>query len=126
MKGKTHNKLNFLVAVIISIVYFYKTHTLAPLILFWVGAIYFTYIETPDLDSPSSRVTRLWGPLKFIWGPFRRAGHREILHNIVWAPFILIGFLWMILFVVGIELPKEFIVGGICAIESHITGDKLS
>jgi hypothetical protein len=62
---------------------------------FWLGIIPYTLFITCDLDSEKSIVRRLWGPFGIIWSPFSNAGHREILHNPVWGPFILVCFLWV-------------------------------
>ena len=92
---------------------------------FWLGAIPYTLFITCDLDSEKSIVRKLWGPLGIIWSPFSNAGHREILHNPVWGPFILVCFLWVpITAYYGHQVvPIESIIGAVLMLETHIVTD---
>jgi uncharacterized metal-binding protein len=124
MNGKQHKKTNLLLATILSFLYLYFTKNVAliPLLKFWTGALPCAILLTPDLDT-WSEATKVWGPFKFIWKPFRKAGHREILHNPVWGPFILICFVAVPLHYMGFDLWPETITGMVCMIESHIIVD---
>jgi len=94
---------------------------------FWLGIIPYTLFITCDLDSEKSIVRRLWGPFGIIWSPFSNAGHREILHNPVWGPFILVCFLWVpITAYYGHQVvPTESIIGAVLMLETHIVTDKV-
>jgi uncharacterized metal-binding protein len=133
--GKTHEITNVCLAILLSIYLFYKSYNIISIELISAGILYFTFLENPDLDSPTSRVTQLWGPLGMIWKPFVSSGHREILHSFLWSPMILIGFadicfsaIYMI-YTKHVDLvlimPKEAVAGGVIAIWSHIITDKL-
>jgi uncharacterized metal-binding protein len=126
MKGKNHKKANILLAFLFSFLYLYFTQNLAlePLLKFWFGAALGIYLFSPDLDT-NSNPTKAWGLLKIIWKPFRNAGHREILHNPIWGPFILVCFVGVPLHYVGFELWEETIIGMVVMIESHIVTDKV-
>ena len=89
----------------------------------WIGIIPYTLFITCDLDSEKSIVRQLWGPLGIIWSPFSHAGHREILHNFIWGPFILISFLWIPLTVYGVDVSIESIIGAVLMLETHIVTD---
>lgn len=92
---------------------------------FWLGIIPYTLFFTCDLDSEKSIVRRLWGPFGIIWSPFSNAGHREILHNPVWGPFILVCFLWVPLtaYYGHLVVPIESIIGAVLMLETHIVTD---
>lgn len=92
---------------------------------FWMGIIPYTFFITSDLDSEKSIVRQLWGPLGIIWSPFSHAGHREILHNPVWGPFILISFLWIPLTLAGVDVGIESIIGAVLMLWTHIVSDKV-
>ena len=94
---------------------------------FWLGIIPYTLFITCDLDSEKSIVRRLWGPFGIIWSPYSNAGHREILHNPVWGPFILVCFLWVpITAYYGHQVvPTESIIGAVLMLETHIVTDKV-
>ena len=92
---------------------------------FWLGIIPYTLFITCDLDSEKSIVRRLWGPFGIIWSPFSNAGHREILHNPVWGPFILVCFLWVPItaYYGHLVVPIESIIGAVLMLETHIVTD---
>ena len=89
----------------------------------WLGMIPYTLFITCDLDSEKSIVRRLWGPLGIIWSPFSHAGHREILHNPVWGPFILVCFLWVPLTAHGYHVSGLSIIGAVLMLWTHIVTD---
>lgn len=91
-------------------------------LLLLIGATPYTLIITNDLDSESSIVTKLWGPLN-PFKAFTGFGHREVLHHFFWGPFILITPFWMILEHFGIDIPTESLVGAVLALEGHIIAD---
>jgi uncharacterized metal-binding protein len=124
--GKMHNNICLLLACLITIYagVYKKGITVEQLEKFWLGVIICTYILTSDLDTWSN-ATKVWGPFKIIWRPFRKAGHRKILHNPFWGPFILIGFVWIPLQILGFQLWTETIIGMLIAIECHIICDKV-
>lgn len=90
---------------------------------FWMGIIPYTLFITCDLDSKESIVRQLWGPLGIIWSPFSHAGHREILHNPAWGPFILVCFLWVPLTVYDIDVSRISIIGAVLMLWTHIVTD---
>jgi uncharacterized metal-binding protein len=94
---------------------------------FWLGIIPYTLFITCDLDSEKSIVRRLWGPFGIIWSPFSNAGHREILHNPAWGPFILVCFLWVPItaYYGHLVVPIESIIGAVLMLETHIVTDKV-
>ena len=92
---------------------------------FWIGIIPYTFLITSDLDSQESIVRKLWGPFGRIWEPFSKAGHREILHDYAWGPFILISFLWVPLTVYGYRVSIESIIGAVLMLWTHIITDKV-
>lgn len=92
---------------------------------FWMGIIPYTLFITCDLDSKESIVRQLWGPLGIIWSPFSHAGHREILHNPAWGPFILVCFLWVPITVYDIDVSRISIIGAVLMLETHIISDKI-
>jgi uncharacterized metal-binding protein len=123
--GKTHEIINIILAILLSIYLYFHNYNIMLIEYLDAGIIYFTFIENPDLDTLKSRVTQLWGPAGIIWKPFRSAGHREILHNWIWGPIILIGFAYSIGTGLNVYFPKEAVAGGVIAIWSHIITDKL-
>jgi uncharacterized metal-binding protein len=94
---------------------------------FWIGIIPYTFLITSDLDSQESIVRKLWGPFGIIWSPFSNAGHREILHNPIWGPFILVCFLWVPIttYYRHLVVPTESIIGAVLMLWTHIVSDKV-
>ncbi len=127
MNGNEHYKSNYFLGVL-AIIYFFgrvNDHGYDELISlgkFLFGALILSLFLSPDLDTDSS-VSNRWMIFKYIWHPFKSAGHREILHNPVWGPFILIAFLWVPLKIYGIDFPIETIIGLGLSIEAHIFCD---
>jgi len=127
-----HSKINLALASTISlIVYFQHSHlfsyvefVLGPFSMkdFWLGCLICTFLITSDLDSDTSLVTKLWGPLKFIWSPFH---HRNVLHHPGWGPFILISVVGVPLHYLEYGLPAWTIIGMIVMIWSHIIVDMI-
>lgn len=132
MNYSQHALVNIITASILSI-FFYTQHShLFSLVEFylgnfslkdyWLGALVCTFLITSDLDSDTSIPTKLWGPFKSIWYPFK---HRNVLHHVFWGPFILISVVGVPMYYGGHELAGWTIVGMICMIESHILTDKV-
>ena len=90
----------------------------------WIGFIPYATVITCDLDSATSFVTKLWGPFKIIWKPFVTAGHREILHNWVYGPFIQIGIWLLPALWYKIEVSNFIIIGAVLMLWTHIMTDK--
>jgi len=121
-----HVKACLLIAVLSSIAGFQTGYlSFRGLRDFWLGIIPYTFLITCDLDSAKSLVRKLWGPFKIIWYPFVDAGHREILHNPIWGPFILMSFLWIPLTLAGIDVKTESIIGAVLMLWTHIITDKV-
>lgn len=119
-----HTTACFGVAITSSIIGLYTGKlNLLELRYFWIGVLPYSLIITCDLDSEESIVRKLWGPFKIIWHPFVTAGHREILHNPVWSPFILISFLWVPLTGYGVDVSRMSIIGAILMLWTHIATD---
>jgi uncharacterized metal-binding protein len=130
MNGEEHKKADYFIGFLAILYFFsrinqYGYGEFIPLGKFLLGVVVLPFLFSPDLDSPESIVTQMWGPFKIIWRPFVTAGHREILHNIFWGPFILICSLWVPLHIAGYEFWIETVLGMIASIECHIIYDKL-
>lgn len=132
---KTHTRFNKIVAIfLLAVAAYYSAPVLSVLKLLW-GIFLGTHIITSDLDCFKSVVFQRWGIFNFIWKPFAKAGHREILHNNFWGPFILISFTYCLCWIAGYTLEyftgfggfmlwPESVAGMVIAIECHILIDK--
>jgi uncharacterized metal-binding protein len=135
--GATHNNVALLSGAAVSLLSF-PFFPAATVTRFAAGVLWSTYYESSDLDCKSSVYYR-WGPLKFIWKPFISSGHREILHNPFWGPFVLISFAWFVslaaawvyfqdfsFFPVFVSWFKDFALGMLFSIWLHILVDKVT
>jgi len=86
---------------------------------YFVGLVIVSLMFSCDLDKENSRPFKRWWIFGFIWKPFAKAGHREILHHFVWGPVILS----LIPYIVFRDL--WVIYGLVTSIELHIITDKL-
>lgn len=89
----------------------------------WIGFIPYATVITCDLDSATSFVTKLWGPFKIIWKPFVNAGHREILHNWVYGPFIQIGMWLLPALYLGVDVSGWTVLGAVLMLWCHMVVD---
>lgn len=90
----------------------------------WIGFIPYATVITCDLDSATSFVTKLWGPFKIIWRPFVNAGHREILHNWIYGPFIQIGVWLLPALWYKVEVSEFIVLGAVLMLWTHMVTDK--
>lgn len=125
MNYKHHLEACVAVAVFITLLGLTRDmFTNGDLIELWEGFIPYATIITCDLDSATSTVTKLWGPFKFIFRPFTEWGHREILHHLIYGPFILIG-LWLLpALYFKFEVSGFLILGAVLMLWTHIITDK--
>lgn len=131
----THTRFNKMVAILLlAAAAYYSAPFLWISKLLW-GLFLGTYVFTSDLDHFKSVVFQRWGILNFIWTPFAAAGHREILHNFFWGPFILTSFAYCLCWAInyglnyflgisGFMLWPESMAGMVIAIWCHILIDK--
>ncbi len=84
--GRTHDLITVIVAGIANGVYFKTTYSpqVVPALVFTGTFLFAGYACAGDLDLNSSETNR-WGPLKFIWAPYRIiVPHRSwISHGLV-------------------------------------------
>lgn len=73
--GKTHKKININVIIILTLIVIF--FILRKYSLFILGYVIGTLWMNPDLDILSNPYNR-WGPLKRIWKPYQKLGHRSI------------------------------------------------
>ena len=89
---------------------------------FWVGVLPHALILTCDLDSETSVVTKLLGPLN-IFRPFARFGHREALHHWFWGPFNLVGIWLLPALYFEVAVSVWTIIGAVMMLWCHIVTD---
>ena len=119
-----HHVIACLTLAILSSVAGLNAHRLTPSTLsdFWIGILPYTFVFTCDLDSKTSVVTRLLGPVN-IFRSFSDFGHREVLHHWAWGPVILIGW-WLIPALwVGIDVSEITLVGAVLMLWCHMFCD---
>ncbi len=104
--GKTHDLITFVLAVPTAAVSYYFTRdwTITAIV---TGALLFGGLMFgPDLDIQSKQYTR-WGPLRFIWFPYKVAlSHRSRLsHGILFGTLIrIVYFLAVVTLLLAIAL----------------------
>ena len=129
MEGKTHEKLDVFIGIIITLLLtVLPISTIIPL-KFLFGSTILPLWFSADNDSPKSRSIQRWYILKFIWKPFINAGHREILHNPIWGSWILclipsVPIFWHI-YNTGDFTDLWILIGLVIATETHIFCDVL-
>lgn len=108
--GKTHDRIALisLFPTFLAGYYFFKDIGLASFLAMFtlLGA----YLLGPDLDTKSSNYYR-WGPLKFIWLPYRKViKHRSRLsHSFVVGPALKMLYL-VIVFLIGCGVISYFML----------------
>ncbi|WP_370576120.1 metal-binding protein [Methanomethylovorans sp.] len=145
--GKTHEKINITVLVVILTgLYYLSTRQetaivfryldIYKILTFSVSYLFATFFLSPDLDT-KSRPYKRWKMLRILWWPYRIIfKHRGFSHNMFLGPLTILLNLALITFALllftGIELrsipPRfavAFIAGMILPIEVHIISDIL-
>jgi len=130
MKGRTHEKLDATAGIILTVFLISLHYPVVVFLKFLFGSTLLPLYFSSDNDSPKSRSIQRWGILKIIWKPFINAGHREILHNPIWGPWILCLIpsvpLFMHIYNTG-DFTDLWILYGLCvATETHIMCDWIS
>lgn len=87
--GRTHDKITFFLALPTAAVTYYFTRDWVLTSIVTLGLLFGGLMFGPDLDTQSVHYTR-WGPLRFIWWPYRVAlAHRSRLsHGILFGTII--------------------------------------
>jgi len=130
MKGENHEKLDVTAGIIIAVLLAVLSMSIIIPLKFLFGSTLLPLWFSPDNDSPKSRSIHRWYILKFIWKPFINAGHREILHNPVWGPWILclipsVPLFWHI-YNTGDFTDLWILIGLVVATLAHISCDWIS
>ncbi len=129
MKGTTHEKIDATIGIILTFVLISLNYPAVIFLKFLFGSTILPLWFSSDNDSPNSNSIQRWGPIKIIWKPFINAGHREILHNPIWGPWILclIPSVPILLHIYSSgDFTDMWILYGLCvATEAHIGCDAL-
>ncbi|MCP8967698.1 metal-binding protein [Ectobacillus ponti] len=145
--GKTHTRLNLAALPVLGFVLItYKVTDWSLLLPSAAGFLLGTYLLNPDLDTVSAAY-RNWGPLRFIWYPYRSMlPHRSFLTHtillgdmirVVYAAIALSPLLYLLnCTVLGGQLPvwvqthRPFLAAGFAGIVAasalHIWADRLN
>lgn len=130
MEGKTHEKIDVFIGIIITLLLAVLPISIIIPLKFLFGSTTLPLWFSADNDSPKSRSIQRWGPLKLIWKPFINAGHREILHNPIWGPWVLCLIpsvpLFIHIFNTGDFTDLWILYGLVVATETHILCDIIS
>jgi uncharacterized metal-binding protein len=91
--GKTHDLITFVLAVPAAAAAYYFTRDWTITGIVTAGMIFGGLMFGPDLDTQSKQYTR-WGPLRFIWWPYKVAlAHRSrFSHGILFGTLIRIAY----------------------------------
>ncbi|MBI3653340.1 MAG: metal-binding protein [Acidobacteria bacterium] len=91
--AKTHDFITFALAVPTALVSYYFTGNWTLTLITTVAMLFGGLMFGPDLDIQSKQYTR-WGPLRFIWWPYKVAlSHRSrFSHGIVFGTLIRIAY----------------------------------
>ena len=74
---------------------------------FLLGGTLGTLYLSPDLDVPESRPSRRWGPLSFLWHPYRLLHpHRGASHSYLYGPLSRLVYLGLLLGPLVLALGK--------------------
>ncbi len=138
----THRVFNYLVFLVISVLFYRMNVFITDLKLFLaLGAGFYigTDFITPDLDIESTAIKR-WGRLKIIWLPYKWLfKHGQSSHNILYGAVVRVLYISVIIlsiyYLLFKSLPPEtmfssiyvfiFIVGIIIANALHVVLDVL-
>ena len=95
--GRTHDKITFILALPIAAATYFFTHDWIVTAIVTVGLLFGGLMFGPDLDTQSVHYTR-WGPLRFIWWPYKVAlPHRSrFSHGILFGTIIRIIYILLI------------------------------
>jgi uncharacterized metal-binding protein len=95
--GKTHDFITLVLAAPTGAATYYFTRDWAVTILVVVAMLFGGLMFGPDLDIQSKQYTR-WGPLRFIWWPYKVAlGHRSrFSHGILFGTLIRIAYFLLV------------------------------
>lgn len=109
--GKTHDFITLVLAAPTGAATYYFTQDWAITILVVVAMLFGGLMFGPDLDIQSKQYTR-WGPMRFIWWPYKVAlGHRSrFSHGILFGTLIrIIYFLLVVtLLLAAILLARDW------------------
>jgi uncharacterized metal-binding protein len=91
--GKTHDLITFVLAVPVAAATYYFTQDWTITGIVTIGMVFGGLMFGPDLDTQSKQYTR-WGPLRFMWWPYKVAlAHRSRLsHGILFGTLIRIAY----------------------------------
>ncbi len=91
--GKTHDFITFLIAAPTAAVTYYFTRDWALAAVATVAMLFGGLMFGPDLDIQSRQYTR-WGPLRFLWWPYKVA----LRHRSRWSHSIMLGTLIRVIY----------------------------
>jgi len=104
--GKTHDLITFVLAAPTAAISYYVTRDWVITGIVTGGLLFGGLMFGPDLDIQSKQYTR-WGPLRFIWFPYKIAlSHRSRLsHGILFGTLIrIVYFLTVVTILLAISL----------------------
>ncbi|MEW6129103.1 MAG: metal-binding protein [Acidobacteriota bacterium] len=104
--GRTHDKITIFLTLPIAAATYYFTRDWLLTTIVTVGLLFGGLMFGPDLDTQSVHYTR-WGPLRFIWWPYKVAfSHRSrFSHGILFGTIIrIIYFLLVVTILVALTL----------------------
>jgi uncharacterized metal-binding protein len=83
--------------------------------MFFLASLFGTFFFSPDLDT-NSRIVRRWGPLQFIWIPYRVfVRHRSWLSHSGVSALIRVGYIisvvWLGSLLLGLRPEVEILQG---------------
>lgn len=104
--GRTHDKITYILTLPIAAATYYFTRDWILTTIVTVGLLFGGLMFGPDLDTQSVHYTR-WGPLRFIWFPYKVAfSHRSrFSHGILFGTIIrIVYFLLVVTIMVALTL----------------------
>jgi uncharacterized metal-binding protein len=95
--GRTHDLITFLLAAPTAAVTYYFTNDWMLTAVATVAMLFGGLMFGPDLDIQSRQYTR-WGPLRFLWWPYKVA----LRHRSRWSHSIMLGTLVRIIYFLAV------------------------
>lgn len=110
-KGKTHDKISFLLVLPTFLATYFYTQDLNLSVLVTIFMLFGGLMFGPDLDINSKQYQR-WGPLRFLWLPYQKIfSHRSpFTHGIFLGTLVRIGYFFLVITLVTIIISYAWLI----------------
>lgn len=110
-KGKTHDKISFLLVLPTFLATYFYTQDLNLSALVTLFMLFGGLMFGPDLDINSRQYQR-WGPLRFLWLPYQKIfSHRSrFTHGIFLGTLVRIGYFFLIVTLVTVIISYAWLM----------------